>query len=560
MALERGGPVVAAITAILVGLLTVAPAVQAVANGYWDTTDPLKGKGREPMLVAFGGELFSFYQFRTELRDVGIDQAGRRSDIYYRVFNGTNWSAPVTLVPNTKDTNGHGLHQPRATEYKGKLYVTGEAVEPSIKDDDAQGDYDIVMRVWDGNVWSPPLDGPAQVISEKNDVNVTDYECRSIVFGDTLYFVWSQIPVDASHLNGSESEHRRIVYRTFDGVSWGPISVAAQDQVSFFGMSDLAMFKDRLWVSFQTNTSESADMDIMACSFDGTSWTVPQRVNPAVEGSPVKRQNLNARMGVYGDRLYCVWQSLDTIAKSSSNYDVMISSSDGASWSYAEQVNRPNDEGQDRTPDVKANAGILYVVWSSDDSKTTDEQQDTDIMIRTFDGRNWGQASLVSPFGDNGTISGDHNPGDDDTPFLLSWQGRLYCTWITYDQLNTGHKGGNPSVMVKLVIDSDSDGDGVPDGRDAFPKDPAEWKDTDSDGVGDNRDIRPDDPAIWRQDQLPIEKSPVTMWPLAAGAAVALLVCLAAGLAFVFRKRGKSMETAKTDHAGSDRKGNARNS
>ena len=195
---------------MLVAVLAATPAVQAVANGHWDTSSGLKGKGREPLLAVYDGKLYSFFQFRTELRDVGIDQAGRRADIYYSILEGTDWSEPQTIVPHTKDMNGHGIHQPRVSEYKGKLYLTTEAVEPSVKDDDARSDYDILMRVWDGSSWTPPLDQPAQVISERNDVNVTDYECRSIVFGDILYFVWSQIPVDASHLNGSGNEYRRL--------------------------------------------------------------------------------------------------------------------------------------------------------------------------------------------------------------------------------------------------------------------------------------------------------------------------------------------------------------
>ena len=39
----------------------------------------------------------------------------------------------------------------------------------------------------------------------------------------------------------------------------------------------------------------------------------------------------------------------------------------------------------------------------------------------------------------------------------------------------------------------DTDGDGVPDDKDAFPKDPKETKDTDGDGVGDNADVFPND-------------------------------------------------------------------
>ncbi len=42
--------------------------------------------------------------------------------------------------------------------------------------------------------------------------------------------------------------------------------------------------------------------------------------------------------------------------------------------------------------------------------------------------------------------------------------------------------------------DGDSDGDGVPDGEDAFPLDPNEWEDSDGDGQGDNSDPFPNDP------------------------------------------------------------------
>ncbi|PPU13577.1 hypothetical protein XarjCFBP1022_00220 [Xanthomonas arboricola] len=40
----------------------------------------------------------------------------------------------------------------------------------------------------------------------------------------------------------------------------------------------------------------------------------------------------------------------------------------------------------------------------------------------------------------------------------------------------------------------DTDGDGVPDDKDAFPNDPNESKDTDGDGIGDNADTAPEDP------------------------------------------------------------------
>ena len=45
---------------------------------------------------------------------------------------------------------------------------------------------------------------------------------------------------------------------------------------------------------------------------------------------------------------------------------------------------------------------------------------------------------------------------------------------------------------VSNTFDRDDDGDGIPDGVDAFQLDPLEWADTDGDGTGDNADAFPD--------------------------------------------------------------------
>jgi len=53
------------------------------------------------------------------------------------------------------------------------------------------------------------------------------------------------------------------------------------------------------------------------------------------------------------------------------------------------------------------------------------------------------------------------------------------------------------AIVTELSLDlsaTDSDGDGIADGQDAFPDDPNESEDTDGDGVGDNADQFPTDP------------------------------------------------------------------
>jgi hypothetical protein len=469
----------AAAFAVASVLMLTFPQAQAAQAGYWDATGALKGKGREPLLVEYDGQLWCIYQFRTELKDTGINQSGRRSDIYYTVLNASagngparsagfsDWSAPVSLVPKSQDVNGHGVHGPFASVYKGKLYVTMEAVETSIKDDTLPGpngsennsDYDILLRVFDGNVWDPPLDGPARVISGRNDVNVSDTECRSIAFRDTLYFIWDRVPVDVGAGDQPLAGMRQMVYRTFDGASWGPVTLAARENSSIFSVPSVAVYRDALWVSFSTNSSEQADTDIDVIRYDGVAWSAPQRVNPAVEGSTVRRQNMNSRLCACGDRLYCAWQSADPIAKSGSDYDILVSTTDGASgWSAPFEVNPPGDSdaasltGQDITPDVKVYNGTLYVSWASNSTRINDGGEDYDIMLRPFNGTGWGPITQASPAGDNGTIGGDHNVGDDNTPWLLAWNGSFYSSWISYDQGGVGHKGGNPSVIVKRLF------------------------------------------------------------------------------------------------------------
>ena len=53
-----------------------------------------------------------------------------------------------------------------------------------------------------------------------------------------------------------------------------------------------------------------------------------------------------------------------------------------------------------------------------------------------------------------------------------------------------------PMDVTVYPMDGDSDGDGVPNGTDAFPSDPNEWLDTDHDGIGNNADTDDDGDGI----------------------------------------------------------------
>lgn len=78
-------------------------------------------------------------------------------------------------------------------------------------------------------------------------------------------------------------------------------------------------------------------------------------------------------------------------------------------------------------------------------------------------------------------------------------QGTANYGWVIkkVDEAKSGfvryfsHEGAIAPQLVLTISNGgprDSDGDGVPDDRDAFPNDPTEWSDLDHDGIGDNSD------------------------------------------------------------------------
>jgi hypothetical protein len=78
------------------------------------------------------------------------------------------------------------------------------------------------------------------------------------------------------------------------------------------------------------------------------------------------------------------------------------------------------------------------------------------------------------------------------------------------------------SITISLPAappEADSDGDGVPDGRDAFPHDPAEWADDDGNGIGDNAEAAANQPPAAPVPLAPAGEELVDLLPVLSTAA-----------------------------------------
>lgn len=97
-------------------------------------------------------------------------------------------------------------------------------------------------------------------------------------------------------------------------------------------------------------------------------------------------------------------------------------------------------------------------------------------QFQSYDDSSWAPAQVLGPYGT--TAPWNTN--------VAGWPQGLAAQWIW---------GPADTLFFRYQIPgADSDGDGIADHLDAFPKDPTESSDRDGDGVGDNADVFPDDP------------------------------------------------------------------
>ena len=72
-----------------------------------------------------------------------------------------------------------------------------------------------------------------------------------------------------------------------------------------------------------------------------------------------------------------------------------------------------------------------------------------------------------------------------------------------YQSDSSWGRWGEEAVVPGQEPSPDTDGDGVPDGDDAFPNDSAEWRDADEDGVGHNTDANDNDASVtWTRTEV----------------------------------------------------------
>jgi len=500
------------------------------------TSDWLGKEASETSAIEINGKLCIAWQGK----NARPDGNGSRGAIFFRTLDDSglrqnaSWGPIFNLTPtdDSRDRYGHANDYPCIVNYSGSAYVLWESEDETQKPAPRNSTlHDILMKKFDGSAWSDVMffNEPAPADSE-----VRCFRPGAATFRGQLFAAWLRA-------NGSTGD---IVVRAYDGL-FGPETVMPNPSNSTrCDWPFLQVYKDVLYLVWEANDVSGARSLVLMSSNTGAGWSEPRQLYDV----PVANfKDLSPKLAVYQnpvsgqEELWAAWRTVDgegATWREPGDQDVVIRRVDGTSLGPNIQVSPAIDRGDDTRPNLIALRDKLYVVWETSDDSTKDGA-DYDIVMRSYDGLKLSAVIPVSPPGDRCESvvidTEPHNLGDDEFPSVTVYRNRLFVLYQTYDNV-TGMPDPVPNenlrcIILKLSVDTDSDGDGYPDSSDAFPYDLAEWKDSDDDGVGDNSDYRPYDPAVWNAPPPEVKgwRDPLPVIILVVVLLVAAIVAFGAG-------------------------------
>jgi hypothetical protein len=160
-------------------------------------------------LIKFDGKLFAFWDMDTDLTFRGFTV-----DIFYRAFDGTDWSDPYNIIPQP-DIELDEI--PKLAVYRNPVTGQDELWACWIRGDPGSHDLDIMVRRYDGKSWGPMTELTRQ--GEKKDnmgAELLEYDGR-------LYAVWVTGTNTTEEENGTiriYNTYGDVIIRAYDGYGW----------------------------------------------------------------------------------------------------------------------------------------------------------------------------------------------------------------------------------------------------------------------------------------------------------------------------------------------------
>ena len=348
----------------------------------------------------------------------------------------------------TVDAGGDDM-MPKISIYRDELWLVWQSTSEDIT---SGTDQDIVVKNFNGETW-----GAVEELTSKDNIGA-DTTPISIVFNSNLYVAWATNDVTDS--TGSDWD---ILIRSYDGTGWSSVvEITDIDDSGDDYNPQLCEYKGDLYIAWQTwdgDTSDGADADIVMKVFDGTSWASVAKPMIGDEGNDYSPQ-----LQVFSGLMYLVWSTDDKVGNGA-DLDILSRSFDGNQWNPAIELTPASDNGDDHHPDAKVMDGKLYVIWqTADDSIATGK--DDDIVMRDYDGEDWGEILEIT----SSDILGHKDTESDSFPLLMNYEDSVFTIWQTNDPVTSSgndwdivlcfHNGDKWSKITELTQTDDAGDDG----------------------------------------------------------------------------------------------------
>jgi hypothetical protein len=384
------------------------------------------------------------------------NNAGTDGDIFFRHFNGNNWTDIQVISEPVLGQNFCTSESkiPDIAVENGKIYVIWT---DSNNTDGAGTDEDIFFRCnLTGSSWEK-----VQVISEPvpgQNFNIESSDSPSIEVDEgKIYVVWQ----DENNTNDCGGGlDREIFYRcNLTGSSWEKVQVISEPVLGqninkgSSGIGALAVENNKIYVSWYDESNingAGTDGDIFyRANLTGNSWEDIQVIS-----EPVPGQNYNTEISYGSDIVvengivYIVWNDYNNTNGAGTDYDVFYRVNlTGTSWEPVQVISEPVsgmniNTGNSLGLDIEVKMGNIYIVWS-DDNASNNAGTDLDIFYRiNVTGTNWKPIQVISE-----PIQGQNNNIGNSGVVNIALNDKLHVIW--QDDNNTNGSGSDYDIFYR---------------------------------------------------------------------------------------------------------------
>jgi hypothetical protein len=216
-----------------------------------------------------------------------------------------------------------------------------------------------------------------------------------------------------------------IVVQSFNGSEWGGIEELIPVPAAYTGFPYLMVYENRMYAFFSFSY-EGKEADIRMSIYDGK-WKDENRMLP-VNYEFDRGFDMYPRAAVYHNKLYVAWMTNDSGITNSDDYDIVIRCFDGKNWGNITELTYKSDEGHDAFPCLTVFDDKLFVAWTTNDSGISNSS-DFDVVLRYYDGSKWSSIQEITPSDDM---------GDDRCPQMVVYRNKLYVFWESNSSVTNG--------------------------------------------------------------------------------------------------------------------------